>query len=125
MNYHPLLTHLCVESFIKHRENDYYEILQKCDQAGNSTLFIEFSLETILQAIDSLYNFSSFQNKTASDRLKHAKNYFGCNKFSRKDYLTLIKTISSATDSRDLASGVANKILNKHGDKGTTLYEFV
>jgi Fic family protein len=43
--------------------------------------------------------------------------------FSRKDYLNYFKDVSSATASRDLKKGVENGIIQKSGDKKTTVYK--
>jgi cell filamentation protein, protein adenylyltransferase len=125
MNHHPLLAYICVESFIKQKQVEYYNVLSTCDQTGSSTLFIEFSLNSILEAVKTLYDVSSYQLNTADERLLYAKNQLKNKRLSRKKYLTIIKNISTATASRDLAFGVKNKILKKIGDKGTTVYEFL
>jgi hypothetical protein len=38
--------------------------------------------------------------------------------------MTLLKNISSATASRDLATGIQNKLLIKKGEKNQILYKF-
>jgi Fic family protein len=58
------------------------------------------------------------------DRLGIARSAFSENIFSRKDYQTLIKTISTATASRDLQQGVKQGLLNRSGDKRTSVYRF-
>ena len=40
-----------VENFVKDHQSEYYKVLRQCDQAGNSTLFIEFMLELINQGL--------------------------------------------------------------------------
>ncbi len=49
--WNPLLAWLPVESVIHARQADYYRVLASCDQAGNSTAFIEFLLSALLQAL--------------------------------------------------------------------------
>jgi Fic family protein len=56
--------------------------------------------------------------------LAKAAEVFQKNNFSRKDYLTLFKTISTATASRDLSQGVQQNLLQKSGDKNNTRYKF-
>ncbi|UCD77884.1 MAG: hypothetical protein JSW26_21110 [Desulfobacterales bacterium] len=61
---------------------------------------------------------------TAANRLGHARTAFGEKTFSRKDYQNLLKTISTATASRDLHQGVKMGLLNRSGDKRTSVYQF-
>ena len=49
--WNPLFAYLPVESVIRDRQSDYYKVLAKCDNAGNSTAFIEFLLAAILTAL--------------------------------------------------------------------------
>lgn len=49
--WNPLFAHLPVESAVRDRQADYYRVLARCDKAGNSTAFIEFSLATLLAAL--------------------------------------------------------------------------
>ena len=49
--WNPLFAYLPVESVIRDRQADYYKVLAKCDNAGNSTAFIEFLLAAILTAL--------------------------------------------------------------------------
>ncbi|MGE0632686.1 MAG: Fic family protein, partial [Pseudobdellovibrionaceae bacterium] len=58
------------------------------------------------------------------DRLNIAHENFAIRAFSRKDYLGIFKTISTATASRDLAFGVENKLLQKSGEKALATYKF-
>jgi hypothetical protein len=45
-------------------------------------------------------------------------------RFSRKDYLKLHKTVSTATASRDLKAGVNAETLSRQGDKAAAVYRF-
>lgn len=47
----PLLAYLPVETAIRDRQDDYYGVLRKCDQSADSTLFVEFMLNAILEAL--------------------------------------------------------------------------
>jgi Fic family protein len=49
--WHSLFAFLPVESVIRERQSDYYKVLAACDKAGHSTVFIEFLLSTILDAL--------------------------------------------------------------------------
>ncbi|MCO4755127.1 MAG: hypothetical protein KC478_11640, partial [Bacteriovoracaceae bacterium] len=58
------------------------------------------------------------------DRIKYSKQYFKKKHFSRKEYLSLFKNISSATSSRDLREGVDMELLVKTGSGNQTKYFF-
>ncbi len=47
---------------------------------------------------------------------------FNDSAFSRRDYQTIFKTISTTTASRDLQQGVKTGLLEKAGDKRTATY---
>ena len=46
--------YLPIESMIKQYQEDYYKVIQNCNNVGNSTEFIEFMLEIINGAIDNM-----------------------------------------------------------------------
>lgn len=54
--YNPIFSSFPIESIIKQRQNEYYKTLSTCDMEANSTLFIEFMLECIYEAISSEIN---------------------------------------------------------------------
>jgi hypothetical protein len=58
----------------------------------------------------------------AGDRIDLAVEYFKSKTFTRKDYMNLFKEISSATASRDLAQGVASRLLKITGNKSQAIY---
>jgi Fic family protein len=49
--WHPLFAFLPVETVIRDQQTAYYQALAACDKAGNSTVFIEFLLTTLLTAL--------------------------------------------------------------------------
>ena len=120
--YHALLALAPVESIIRDRQTDYYEVLGQCDRAGNSTLFIEFSLEATIAAVEAVLRPLGRQTVTAEDRLQLALRSFGSGSFSRKDYLALFPTLSTATASRDLAAAVAGGNLVRTGELAKARY---
>ena len=61
---------------------------------------------------------------TAEKRLEIARTALGEKKFSRKDYQILLKTISTATASRDLQQGVQMGLLKRFGEKRSSVYRF-
>jgi Fic family protein len=49
--WNPLFAYLPVESVIREKQAEYYKVLSACDQAGNSTAFIEFLLNALRTAL--------------------------------------------------------------------------
>jgi predicted HTH transcriptional regulator len=86
---------------------------------------VRFSLGIIHASLEDFI--SSFVPKplTASERLERAVDHFAREEFSRKHYLELFRTISTATASRDLKDGVDQGQLSKFGEKALTRYEFI
>jgi Fic family protein len=120
----PIFTYIPVESVIKERQSAYYQALSESDKAGEATKFIEFALTTIRDSLADLMEQLRARPLTNYDRLDLAFRNFGSKRFSRKDYLNLFKSISTATASRDLLIGVKSGQLNKNGEKALTSYSF-
>ncbi|MGJ8658149.1 MAG: Fic family protein [Akkermansiaceae bacterium] len=123
-HYHEIFEYIPVESLIKKHQEQYYKVLEQCDSAGESTQFVEFSLEMVMKSLEDFIDVFRPRTNTPSDRLENAHKHFGNKSFSRKDYLELYKTISTATASRDLKVGVDKSMLGKSGDRALTIYRF-
>lgn len=121
--HHKVFAHVPVESAIRDRQADYYAVLGLCDRMGKSDLFIEFSLELTLQALASVVSLPAAKMK-GSGRMTSARERFGKNWFSRKEYQALFTHISPATASRDLQGALKEGILARDGDKATARYRF-
>lgn len=122
--HHPIFAHVPVESAIRDRQADYYNVLGQCDKAGNSTAFVEFALELTLEALKQVTDIHQ-PRMTSEARLAAAQQHFGRETFSRKDYLQRFPGLSQATASRDLRDAVANRLVAREGDKATARYRFV
>ena len=122
-DYSPVFEYLPIESIIKDRQHDYYEVLGKSDNQGNSTGFIEFMLEIINIALEDLLKTQN-QTVTSTDRISIFKDFIVNELFTRQDYLRHNKEISTATASRDLKEAVDNDILEKTGEKRLTTYRY-
>ena len=122
-DYSPVFEYLPIESLIKERQQDYYNVLGNSDNQGKSTGFIEFMLQIIDIALEDLLK---TQNHTLSstDRIIVFKNFIGNQLFTRQDYLRHNKQISTATASRDLKEAVDNEIIEKNGEKRLTKYRY-
>lgn len=124
MQEYPIFEFLPFETIIKKRQEDYYTVLSICDKQGHSTVFIEFMLEAINEALQESLQ---FQNRifTQKDRIDYFIKIVEKEEFTRKDYCTIFKDISSATASRDLKYAVDNQLIEKIGDKRNTKYTVV
>jgi Fic family protein len=123
-NYNSLFRFIPVESLIKENQKSYYEVLELCDKAGESTLFIEFMLGIIDECLLEYVNQFTSMTMTSGERLNYSRDYFDNKLFTRKEYLGLFKNISSATASRDLKEGVELKSLITTGSGNQTKYSF-
>ena len=123
--HHPFFEFLPVESIIKKYQKAYYQALHQSDKAGESSRFIEFCLEAILESIEEMFATLKISPMSSTSRLELAKNHFQKRFFSRKDYLIFFKNLSTATASRDLLQGVQENLLQKKGEKVKTLYRYV
>ncbi|MBT3981297.1 MAG: Fic family protein [Bacteriovoracaceae bacterium] len=122
--FESIFLYIPIESLIKENQKKYYQVLERSDKLGESTIFIEFILDLVL---NSLKEFSVGIKGVTLDsfgRLKQARNHFEDNLFSRKEYMTFFKNISSSTASRDLKVGGDRKILEKSGLRNQTKYKF-
>ncbi|AFD06875.1 Fic family protein [Solitalea canadensis] len=120
---YPVFEFLPIETLIKKEQKSYYKALALSDSLGHSTPFIEFMLNIIKQALEELLQSQNI-SLTGKDRIQLYKNDIGLNNFSRQEYMRYFKTISSATASRDLKDAVAEKIIEKTGDKRLTIYKY-
>ena len=122
--YHEVFRYIPVESLIRDHQQDYYAVLEISDRQGDSTPFVEFALSMIDRALAEFLDDLKPVPLTSEARLNITHAHFGDRTFSRKDYLKCVKTISTATASRDLKEGVAGKRLIKQGSRAQTVYRF-
>lgn len=124
MKHSPVFEFLSVESLIHKNQKQYYKTLEACDKAGESTEFIEFSLNLIHEALQNFNNEFRPKKLNSKDRLIIAQKYFGQKYFSRKQYMSLFSEISTATASRDLNSGKESHVLITQGKANASTYRF-
>ncbi len=120
MNDFPVFEYLPFETLISEKQKEYYAALSKSDKEGNSTIFIEFMLQTLNKSLDDLLQYNS---RIMSD-LDRIEYFLSLNKkeFTRKNYMNVFKDISSASASRDLKKAMELQLITKSGTKNTTLY---
>ena len=120
---YPVFEFLPIETLIKERQEQYYESLEKSDNSGESTLFIEFILEIILDSLEELLKIKNV-SLTNIDRIALFKSLVKLDSFTRKEYLLNFREISTATASRDLKFALVNGLIEKSGDKNTARYKY-
>lgn len=123
-HYHPAFEVVLFEPLIKENHGEYYGVLEKCDQAGDSTAFVEFSLKLLVEGLAGLLEVAPRRRLTLEERLARARAEFGSRWFTRKDYRKLFPGISAPTASRDLAKALGSKALIKQGNLNGTKYKF-
>ena len=124
MDYQSVFEFLPVEHLIREHQQEYYRVLAKGDDTGDCTVFVVFILTQIEKSLKQMIEEIRGVTLSAENRLEIARTAFGEKSFSRKDYQSLLKTISTATASRDLHQGVKMGLLNRSGDKRTAVYQF-
>ncbi len=121
MQDYPIFEFLPFETLISKNQDEYYKALSQSDKEGKSTKFIEYMLKIIDKSLSELLENSSKKLSEEDRMLIYLEQYN--NEFTRKDYMSYFKDISSATASRDLKNAVKNNLLVKKGDKKTTTYK--
>jgi len=122
--FEEIFRYLPIESLIEKNQKEYYNVLEICDKNGESTQFVEFILRVILESLSEFLAPIKTVKIDQDKRLTKASEYFGKKEFSKKEYLEFLKSISSATASRDLYDGVSKKYLCAIGQKNQTKYKF-
>lgn len=125
MNADPIFEFIPIEALVKNSQQKYYDVLQACDNAGESTLFIEFMLGLTLESLQSYTRNTVCQVNTPMYRLEFAEQSLGKGWFSRKDYMIIHKDLSTSTASRDLEFGFKHGMLVGTGKCNQTLYRFM
>jgi len=125
MLYHPVFEFLPVEHLIREHQPEYYRSLAVGDDTADCTVFVAFILTQIEKSLKQLIEETRGVILSAEKRLEIARTVLGEKTFSRKSYQNLLKTISTATASRDLHRGVKMGLLIRSGDKRTAVYQFI
>jgi Fic family protein len=120
----PLLQFVPVESIIRDRQREYYATLRRADKEGHCTGFLEFTLLALADALAEFGQEVRPSRETSQARLEKAHAHFGRRWFSRRDYLGVHVKLSTATASRDVASGVGERILQARGTTRLAEYRF-
>jgi Fic family protein len=123
MKEYPVFEFIPFENIIHKTQSEYYHALSQSDKSGSSTPFIEYMLGVVNDSLHTMLDFKSRVMST-EDRLAYFSEICDA-EFSRKDYMSVFKEISSATASRDLKQGVQLGLFEKEGDKTKTIYRII
>lgn len=123
MKEYPVFEFIPFENIIHRTQSEYYHTLSQSDKSGSSTPFIEYMLGVVNDSLHTMLDFKSRVMST-EDRLAYFSEICDA-EFSRKDYMSVFKEISSATASRDLKQGVQLGLFEKEGDKTKTIYRII
>jgi Fic family protein len=121
----PVFEFVPFESVIRARQKAYYDALARSDRDGDTAPFAAFALEALREALARTLDALRAEPVDGESRLDLAKGHFARAWFARGDYLRLHKRLSTASASRDLASGLAGGALERQGDKRLARYRFV
>ncbi len=64
-----LFAWLPVETVVREHQQDYYNVIAKCDAAGESTLFVEFMLQCLLEVMENYEETEKEEGEGLHDKL--------------------------------------------------------
>jgi Fic family protein len=136
--HHPVFSSLPFETIIRDTQQDYYKALATSDKLGQSTPFITYMLgvidaslrgltkdsTSVLKESDRVQYFLSFNDGARAEPRAGARAEPRAG-FTRKDYMHVFKTLSTATASRDLHAAVKSGVLKRTGEGNQARYGVV
>ena len=124
--WNPAFAWLPVESIIHDRQQEYYEAINASNNAGESTVFIEFMLSAIkaslIEAIGTSDEMSDGKMDKATFRWKKIEEYLKTHDYIMNADVRELCGVSSATANRILSNLVMNGILIKCQRNGHWAY---
>ena len=125
--WNPTFAWLPVESMIHARQPEYYAAINASNNAGESTVFIEFMLSTIKAALIDAINASDEMSDGAMDkamlRWKQIEKFLETHEFIMNADVRVLCDVSAATANRILAGLVAKNKLSKYRKGGHWAYK--
>ncbi len=116
-------TYLPIESMIKKNQEEYYTAIQNCNNAGNSTEFIEFMLKMIDNTIDEINKSKEMKDKSILLLSENEQKILECIKknviIGTKDIIEQTK-IPDRTVRRILKKFIDNKTIESVGNTEKT-----
>ena len=128
--WNPVFAWLPVESIIHDRQQEYYAAINASNEAGESTVFIEFMLSAIKASIteamevsdEMMDEMSDGKMDKATQRWKKIEAYLKNHDYIMNADVRELCGVSSATANRILATLVENKKLKKYYERGLWSY---
>ena len=110
----PLFAWIPVETIIKENQKEYYQALQSADNSGDSTIFIEFMLKSILHAVEDLQETQHVGANVGANENMILDLIKTNSKITAKE-ITLHLNISLRQVQRLIASMKKNKLIFREG----------
>lgn len=124
--WNPAFAWLPVESIIHDRQQEYYAAINASNDAGESTVFIEFMLSAIktslIDAINTNNEMSDGQIDKATMRWKQIEKFLETHEFIMNADVRELCGVSAATANRILAGLVAEEKLSKYRETSHWAY---
>ena len=128
--WNPVFAWLPVESIIHDRQQEYYAAINASNEAGESTVFIEFMLSAIKASIteamevsdEMMDEMSDGKMDKATQRWKKIEAYLKTHDYIMNADVRELCGVSSATANRILATLVEDKKLTKSHERGHWSY---
>ncbi len=124
--WNPAFAWLPVESIIHDRQREYYDAINVSNEAGESTVFIEFMLSAIkaslIEAISTSDKMSDEKMDKAILRWKKIEEYLKAHDYIMNADVRELCGVSAATANRILASLVEEEKLSKYREGGHWAY---
>lgn len=127
--WNPAFAWLPVESIIHDRQEEYYAAINASNDAGESTVFIEFMLSAIKASLIDAINASDEVSDGATDkatmRWKQIEKFLETHPYIMNADVRVLCGVSAATANRILASLVAESKLVKYREGGHWGYKLL
>lgn len=127
--WNPAFAWLPVESIIHDRQQEYYEAINASNNAGESTVFIEFMLSAIKASLMDAINTSDEMSDGAMDkatvRWRQIEKFLETHEFIMNADVRALCGVSAATANRVLAGLTAERKLVKYSRNGYWAYKLV
>ena len=125
--WNPAFAWLPVESIIHDRQQEYYEAINASNNAGESTVFIEFMLSAIKASLMDAINTSDEMSDGAMDkatvRWRQIEKFLETHEFIMNADVRALCGVSAATANRVLAGLTAERKLVKYSRNGHWAYK--
>lgn len=127
--WNPAFAWLPVESMIHARQPEYYAAINASNDAGESTVFIEFVLSAIKASLRDAINASDEMSDAPIDktilRWQHIEKFLETHEFIMNADVRALFNVSAATANRILATLTTEGKLVKYREGGHWAYKYV